>query len=415
MKKRRMLHLLGSVLAMAVLLSACAGGEKAPGEILAALPSEPEAPDYPWLAGNSPIPDRRVGLYRQGISGMAGGFDCTESGYYILGGVWSDSGSLYGDCSIVYYGDHGSDTVIMLCGRPDCAHDNEDCNAVFRTGQSIRYIDGHLYVTWVPLYYKPKVTRMDLDGSNQTVAVDLAEQKTDETGLEYPSTPILYGDVLSVSAKKLGQDGEDAYMQFYRKVDDSTDHLIRRPDGEILQDGDTYLLRSDGAVYRWDPDTNETEHLGDVGDGSFGYIGTEEAWSIKDGVIYRLTYASGQETPVLDTGLRPAEGEWTQLSCFPDHLAVRYEYLAADTGEVCVTFYFYNWAFEALGEVTFEGDDHHYIVGETPDRLIFCCASPRSPSVPRYYVDKADFGTGHIEIREFNMPDVDWTATDAKA
>ena len=29
------------------------------------------------------------------------------------------------------------------------------------------------------------------------------------------------------------------------------------------------------------------------------------------------------------------------------------------------------------------------------------------------YVDKADFGTGHIELHEFNMPDMDWDAIKA--
>ncbi len=415
MKRRRILHLLVLILALSVLLSACADGEKAPDETSAALSSEQKTPDYPWLAGNGPIPDRRMGLARQGLWGIAGGFDCTDSGYYILSGVWSGSGSLSGTDSIVFYGDHGSDTLIMLCGRPDCSHDNEDCNAVFHAGQSIRYNDAHLYVTWTPEFFKPKVTRMDLDGSNQTVALDLAEQESDETGLQFTGTPILYGDVLSVSAKKLDASGDDVYMNFYRKLNDPADRLIRLPhDGGILQDGDTYLLTYDGSVDRWDPDTNETEHLANVDGSSFGYFGAEEAWSIKDGVVYRLTYASGMETPVLDTGLRPTEGERIKLTCFPDHLAVRYERLAADTGEVCVTYYFYNWAFEALGEVTFGGDDN-YIIGETPERLIFCCASPRSPSVPRYYVDKADFGTGHIEIREFNMPDVDWTEIDVGA
>ena len=41
------------------------------------------------------------------------------------------------------YSEHGSDSVIKLCGRPDCQHNNSDCNAFFPIGINI-FLDGYV-------------------------------------------------------------------------------------------------------------------------------------------------------------------------------------------------------------------------------------------------------------------------------
>ena len=66
--------------------------------------------------------------------------------------------------SFLLYGDHGSDTLVKLCGRPDCDHTGQDCNAYFpQSGSSVCYYDGYLYVTTIG--GGAKLYRMNPDGS----------------------------------------------------------------------------------------------------------------------------------------------------------------------------------------------------------------------------------------------------------
>ena len=98
----------------------------------------------------------------------------TTSGYedYIIYGANIDSyietstGSYYLDKKYIYYTDKGSVKYVKLCGKPDCKHNSEDCNAYIGETTIGLYKD-HIY-WWgrddreqgLSLY------RMDLDGSN---------------------------------------------------------------------------------------------------------------------------------------------------------------------------------------------------------------------------------------------------------
>ena len=66
-----------------------------------------------WIRGESPVPNRRIGLDRNSPVNIANG----ENGVYIMKNDY------------VYYLDDGMDVLIPLCGRPDCTHQSSDCNA----------------------------------------------------------------------------------------------------------------------------------------------------------------------------------------------------------------------------------------------------------------------------------------------
>lgn len=84
---------------------------------------------HDWMAGESPIPAKRTGLLNQGVFTDSNGFECTNDGMYFM--LSTEQGSF------LCYCDHGSDTVVKLCSRPDCTHSGRDCNAYFNGGRSI--------------------------------------------------------------------------------------------------------------------------------------------------------------------------------------------------------------------------------------------------------------------------------------
>ena len=70
--------------------------------------------------------------------------------------------------------------------------------------------------------------------------------------------------------------------------------------------------------------------------------------------------------------------------------------------------YFYNWEGEKLGEVAIGVNNevsNSLFGGETKDRIML--RGSVYYSLPEYYIEKSDFGTGHIELHKFKYPDLD--------
>lgn len=100
---------------------------------------EPTA-TYDWMAGESPVPNRRIGLTRVGVN--ISYHTVSPKGVYFMQEA-QDSKDSY-----IWYTDHGADQMVKLCGRPDCDHNNEDCNAYIFDGSLISYYGGYLYAVW---------------------------------------------------------------------------------------------------------------------------------------------------------------------------------------------------------------------------------------------------------------------------
>ena len=72
----------------------------------------------------------RTGGKRDILNLTSNEFECTDDGaYFTTFGLYAYvdlEGSLQTwPCSNFFYLDHGSDTVIKLCGRPDCTHQTD--------------------------------------------------------------------------------------------------------------------------------------------------------------------------------------------------------------------------------------------------------------------------------------------------
>ena len=56
----------------------------------------------------------------------------------------SERGTYFLHRKLIYYADKGSLDFMVLCARPECRHEDEDCTAYSTSGQIFWY-DGHLY------------------------------------------------------------------------------------------------------------------------------------------------------------------------------------------------------------------------------------------------------------------------------
>lgn len=348
---------------------------------------------YDWTAGTSPIPDVRVGILENALGMTSNGFECTSSGAYFHADGLS--------AGYILYVDHGSDAVVILCNRPDCTHDSYQCNAVIAEGVSVNYYDGHLYA----VLGGTTLIRMDLDGSNRERLVSASGIDLGTPQVGY-TAPLVAGGCYFVGLDHLDSEGRTVSEIYYYKLDGSME-AMEKCTGALLfnNDGEEYIFNQLNGIAVWDPDTNEvtmkTEFLG------YGYYGAEEAYYIDQGIVYRLTYDTGEKEVLLDTGLEGGH----YLHCFPDFFVISNfpteEELFSGTFPEQQILRFYNWNFESIGEVelTYPGatDVTKTICGETPERIYlmdsYYC-------VPRYYINKADLGTGDIQIHELELPDV---------
>lgn len=192
------------LLALVLLLTGC---QTVPG------PEETSAtPQYDWMAGKSPVPAQRTGIKQQGITGIGNSFECTEDGSYFVC-------YLEGKGEFLLYGDHGSDTIILLCGRADCTHSGSTCDAYVFGSENICYYDGYLY-TMSGLAMGKKLIRMNLDGTDKVTVLDTSSVYS---AGKYSGTMgcMIWNGVLSFCPYKLDAEGNYVSDCYYYKLDGS--------------------------------------------------------------------------------------------------------------------------------------------------------------------------------------------------
>lgn len=369
------------VILIAILLCGCSSQAAQNGEAVTI--------HYDWMADHSPIPDRITGIDRQGEDTMQNGFECTDTGFYAMCGEW------------LLYCDHGSDEIIKLCGRPDCTHTDETCNAYFEDGTNVCWEDGHLYV----VVNKRNLVRLDPDGTNRVELLEVTSFS--ETGSSTLESPHIWNGIFTIGMGHLDEDGAYIIDEYYAPLDTDGSSMERTSQFfPALNDGDAYIVstyeETDTLYWSWDPETDEKiyltkTHLWDRP----GYYGAEEAWYIEDGVVYNLNYEAGTPEPVLDTGL---EG-YHYLHCFQDLFVISDSLNFWDEepsgGEQNI--YFYNWDFERIGQIAIPWLGQTPICGVTPDRILL--SSSDHEFIPKYYINKSELGTENIQLHEFVWPD----------
>ena len=406
---KRMIALL--LMAVLLLTGGQVGGERPGSNDATTAPTEAQ-PLYDWMAAESPIPVRRSGLLRAGLNSVP--FDVTNEGfYYIANPVGSDTNSY------ILYGDNNSDTVIKLCGRADCTHDTTDCNAyVGSTCFAISYWNGYLYAVYEEYVesignHNLILCRMNLDGSNRVVVRDLHQFALDND-LEYAHYSLMTDGYLkfSIGHYEKQPDGSlqpesDEYYYFALDGSMAEPKILESEVGSLYSCGDVILSLGDaqnggthGGYYDWHPETDTATFLCDH-PGQPGWFGETEAYYFKNGGVYRLTYATGMEEKLFDTGLT---GKY-YATILPDCIIVASKEFDNPSDK---NLYFYNWNYELVDTVGITYPFMGYMVtdaiaAETAERIIL---TNSTLGRPMYYIEKSELGTGNVKIHSFKLPDM---------
>ena len=392
------------VLAVALLLAGCSEEVKNHSPVLRGNPGSYEEPvaTYGWMAGESPVPNRRLGIHRVGLHNYVHATSAT--GVYFR--VVED------EKSYLMYMDNSSDEVIKLCGRPDCTHDNADCNAYLPACNGLSYYNGYLYAFY-GVDTESKLIRMDPDGSNRVELLDvLAFAK--EHGGDFARCELMTEGVLLLHTKRWvvvenefgGTTISSELMDYYIYRLDGTmkEPVLQQSSGVMYNCGNTvvsYSLETRcggeyGSYWSWNPETEEQVYIADH-PGVPGYVDENAGYYFRDGAILRLDCKTHTEQVMVETGL---EGEYL-LHSFPDCMVLSSRE-AGDTADR--NFYFYNWNFELVDTVELTYDLNRAvseaIIAETAERLILQDSSNR----PAYYIEKSELGTGNAKVHAFNMP-----------
>lgn len=390
-----------------LLLTAC-GANALPDNTTAPTEAQPQ---YDWMAAESPIPVRRSGLRRAGLNTVP--FDVTNEGFYYISCPVGSNSSSY-----ILYGDNNSDTVIKLCGRADCTHDSPDCNAYAgSTCFAISCWDGYLYAVIEESgdlgEDSLKLYRMNLDGSERVVVLDM-DQFALDNDLEFASYSLMTDGYLKFSIGHYEKQPDGSLMgvsdeHYYFALDGSMKepNILESEVGSLYSCGDVILSLGDaqnggthGGYYDWHPETDTTTYLCDH-PGQPGWFGETEAYYFKNGGVYRLTYATGMEEKLFDTGLT---GKY-YATILPDCIIVASKDFDNPSDK---NLYFYNWNYELVDTVAITYPFMGYMVtdaiaAETAERIIL---TNSTLGRPMYYIEKSELGTGNVKIHSFNLPDL---------
>ena len=164
--KKRMLALL----LVAGILAGCGSNRVPDTTVPKKTAVEEEQINYEWMAGQSPVSNRRIGLNRGRYMGSNVQAVSDKGVYFIYRPDWMVD--VTPPSPWILYMDHGSDTVMKLCGRPDCPHNTTDCNAFVEDAQAIHFYNGYLYILGAgatmaengkETYWSSKLIRMNPD------------------------------------------------------------------------------------------------------------------------------------------------------------------------------------------------------------------------------------------------------------
>lgn len=385
---------------------------------------------------SSPISAVRDGVLRWGLSRY---FTYSESGIYTI--IWNQSGR-QGGAFAVYCNMH-ADSFVKLCSRPDCMHEDADCNAFL--GQSNRhplyYYKGYVYFivdTATQFSQKmdgsggwdnnpPSVWRMDPDGNNKTFIFHLMSKEEWGGGLAYGGTLFTNGFV-QMSFYSVAPDGEmtEVIRTYSLDSPDSNFNWPANVNQIMAYDGESILIngavmRKDqnekgtplySGLYRWDEDRKTFQTIGDWPlSYGIGWYGTKNGYLFHDGRVCLWDYSRGNLEPLFETGLKGKK----DLYAFPDCIMLTdlaYDVFNPDLETPDhVQINLYDWDYNMLGKCNIETKDKMIVggivFGETTDRILFTLVP--YANYPTHYINKSDFGKEVIPVYKYHYPEIDLT------
>ena len=358
-----------------------------------------------------------------------GEFECTDNGtYFSTSGFGcymlpTDPKAPEGSVNIItgnylFYLDHNSDKVIKLCGRPDCSHDTDRCNAYVGCSMDVTYYDGHLYYTEMTLGSSVLVTlyRTDLNGNNRMEVLKVYNFK--DKVYSTCMTPKFMNGVFMVGMLYIdAETGATGIDWYYCKLDKNVVKLKSTSTAYCWTDGEAFLHGAytndengnplEWRLMQWDPDTdtewvvNTISGVDDVNAIVLNtYWGEQYGLCHWDGKIYKINYPNTEMEVLFETGV-----SGNQADFYPDCIAVweKSDYQSGKRG----TLHFFDYDGNKLGQVLLDipsDFDGLPTLGETRDRIFV--RGTNMLTIPSHYIDKSEFGTGEITLHKLEYPDL---------
>lgn len=311
-------RLLAAALAAILTLSLAACGENSSTPTQSANPQSANLPST-GSGGDSVLETDFQKNMHQSTSEWIYALCETEAGYYFE----------Y-DC-FVYFMDKETGATTILCGKPDCAHNDESCNAYIYS-PFLAYYNDKLY--WSHDDYEQengsvvhegkRLHSMEVDGTNHSVVQQLESVPGGDTS-NYVTNPIIHrGNIYfaysgALYTVALGADMKDATLIYGEEQADDGSKVInpRELCYELWADGDAvYFMgknvqQSDGTykdtLFCYDTQTAEVTEVWKVPDkddvGTWATTGVSVTqWYISGGYIYFYLSGNGIWYTELSTG-----------------------------------------------------------------------------------------------------------------
>ena len=219
----------------------------------------------------------------------------------------------YGDGHLIYYVDRNTGISMPLCGKPECEHNNDTCNAYYPGAlYNICNYNGRLYI----IRSGVKIYSCNYDGTNRQEVMTLSRDLIPICGLyghfQLHRGYLYYSGVgetvengeakyiYQICTFPLDSDGE-GFMIFEGDAGSSLSTPVMQPYGDEL-----YILLStydaNGgaqhgfAVKRWDTQAKELEDLYESDNVLFNYV--VDMWVMGEGIVFQGFTDEEMETGV---------------------------------------------------------------------------------------------------------------------
>ena len=207
----------------------------------------------------------------------------TQEAYYFIGQKVTEDSFV----NLIYFCPRGGNSFQPLCGKPNCKHEDENCNAF--CGLELGYFDGALYTT-NPDMGTIEIIKMNLDGTDHqpvtTVYPGLGTQR-----FRY-NCRIHHGKVLIWS--DIAKDRLSTEREHHMIVVDLSDYSQSEPAADYYNTAEYvphvmyhfYKDKAYGTVYRPKETTALLELDTATGDVQFREIGDATGVYVTDSVLY---------------------------------------------------------------------------------------------------------------------------------
>lgn len=321
------------------------------------------------------------------------------------------SGSYYSDGEYVYYSDNNGTNYIKVCSKPNCSHNDEDCDAYIEA-PTIGCYNNHIY--WVSSIDNISpgcaLYRMNLDGSDHEKVYTV----TTENGAAY--SYVIHNGLLFYklsipdisNTDEINDKGKMSSLYKRSLESGSKEELITSGEiGNIISfhPANNYLflramINERIDFYCYDIETGRYDLMFNDLDYQDVYFGNEKGYLFRSGEgIYELSYEDYSVSLVFSTNL---EGNFKWFFC--DKYIYIGQYLDTKISDDNLIMYVYTYDYEQVAKIELDFPINEKRVCPLfaiwQDKLLFSDMS--FPHKPNYYAYIKDIINGEAEFHKID-------------